>query len=253
MAITVLQIGCGNNACKIGGETAMFRHEKAFNNSTALTIELMSSKKESVLMDTIKLIQDYKFERDGKTLTVDLFCITQNSSTEDFIKVVNMVKQNTSKGVILNTKEKDALKDALEILKSDQPAILLSSAVTDEDITLAKTYKASLIVSSKSFDDLAEQTEKIKSAGVTDIALNLLSDSLEKQVENNTIIRRAALKKNFEPFNYPLFTYINTTDECDSMIAATMFICKYSNILVLQKVNKAMLYTLLTLKQSIFS
>jgi len=252
MAITIFQIGSDNNACKVGGETVMFRHEKAFSSSTALTIELKSSKKETVL-DTIKLIEDYKFERNGKTLTADLFCVTQNSSAEDFIKMVNMVKQNSSKGVILKTKEKDALKDALEILKSDQPAILLSSAVTDEDITLAKTYKASLIVSSNSFDDLAEQTEKIKSAGLTNIALNLISDSLTKQVENNTIIRRAALKKNFEPFRYPLFTYIDTTDECDSMIAATMFICKYSDIIVLQKVNKAMLYTLLTLKQNIFS
>ena len=249
----LFKIGSSEKACQIGGEIAMFRHEKTFYNKTAITIELKSSSDETSLLNTIKLIDDFKIERVGEILTADLFFITQDGSTEDFIKAVKLVKQNSSKGVILNTTDNIALKNSLEILKSDKPAILLSNRITDDDINLAKTYDASLIVTSNSFDDLAMQTEKIKSAGITNIALNLVSDSVAKQIENNTILRRAALKKNFKPFGYPLFTYLNVADNYDLMITATMLNCKYSAILVLPKFDKAMLYTLFTLRQNIFT
>jgi acetyl-CoA decarbonylase/synthase complex subunit gamma len=249
----LFKIGGGEKACKIGGEIVMFRHEKTFCNKTAITIELKSSSDETSLINTVKLIDNFKIERVGEILTADLFFITQDSNAEDFIKAVSLVKQNSNKGVILNTNDKAALKSSLEILKADKPAILLSAAVTDDDINLAKTCDASLIVTSDSFDDLAAQTEKIKSAGITNIALNFVSDSLKKQLQNNTIIRRAALRKNFKPFGYPLFTYLKATDEYDLMAAATLSNCKYSSILVLPKFDKAMLYALFTLRQNIFT
>ena len=249
----LFKIGAGEKACQIGGEIVMFRHEKTFYSQTAVTVELKSSSSEKLLLDTVKLIDTFKVERVGEILTADLFFITQDSSAEDFIKTVNLVKQNSAKGVILNTKDKAALTGSLEILKSDKPAILLSSTVTDEDINLAKTYDASLIVTAHSFDDLAAQTEKIKSAGLTNIALNLVSESPAKQIANNTILRRSALKKNFKPFGYPLFTYLNGDNEYDLIASAVLLTCKYSAILVLPKFDKAMLYTLFTLRQNIFT
>jgi acetyl-CoA decarbonylase/synthase complex subunit gamma len=251
--IRLVKIGGGDKPCEIGNEIVMFRHEKTFYHKTAITIELKSSIGEAKLIEVIKLIDTYKIERIGEILRADLFFVTQDSSADDFVKLVNLVKQNSGKGVILNTNDKAALKSALEILKADKPSIYLSGAVTEEDINLAKTYNASLIVTSDTFDGVSAQTEKIKAAGVNDIIMNLVSNNIAKQVENNTILRRAALKKNFKPFGYPLFTYINASDNYDLMAKATVYNCKYSSIIVLPTFDKAMLYALFTLRQNIFT
>lgn len=251
--IRLVKIGGGDKPCEVGNEIVMFRHEKTFYHQTAITIELKSSAAETSLLNDIKLIDSYKIERIGEVLKADLFMITQDSTAEDFVKTVTLVKQNSTKGVILNSKDKAALKSGLEILKADKPAIYLSLEVTDEDIELAKSNNACLIVSADNFDSLSAQTEKIKAAGLNDIIINLKADNIAKVAENNTILRRAALKKNYKPFGYPLFTYIKASDDLDIMAKASVYMCKYSSILVLPKFDKAMLYALFTLRQNIFT
>ncbi len=72
-------------------------------------------------------------------------------------------------------------------------------------------------------------------------------------MQNNTIMRRSALKNNFKPFGYPLFTYIRSEKEFDLLATASLLICKYDSIIALPFTNKAMLYTLFTLRQNIYT
>jgi len=83
--------------------------------------------------------------------------------------------------------------------------------------------------------------------------LNLQAQDPGRQLENNTILRRSALKKSFAPFGYPLFTVIDAENELDLLAKASMDLCKYSSIIVLPRFEKAMLYTLLALRQNIFT
>ncbi len=232
----------------------MFRHEKTFVHQTGLAIQLKTSDDQEKLLSKIKEIEDYKVERVGEELKTDLFFLSNDSGDKDrFLKIISMIKQNSRKGIILDCPDQETLKAGLELLKDDRPAIFLEKELTDKEIELAKAYNASLILTSSSLEGLAGQTEIAKQAGLKDMILNPDSRRAGHQLQHNTIIRRSALKKNFKPFGYPLFAFIQTENEFDVLAKATICLCKYDSIIVLSEFNRAMLYALFTLRQNIYT
>lgn len=249
----LVKIG-GAKPLEIGNETVMFRHEKTFFHQTGIALQLRTSEDEEQLLSKINEIENYKVERVGEELKADLFFISHDSEEKDvFLKTLQLVKKNSTKGIILDCPDKEVLKEGLNWLKNEQPAIFLEEEVTDKDIELAKNHNASLVLTAHSFDDLARQSEKAKQAGVNDLILNLASKNVGLQLQHNTIMRRSALKKNFKSFGYPLFTFIQGENEFDFLAKASLFLCKYDSIIVLPRFNKAMLYTLFTLRQNIYT
>lgn len=251
--IRSVKIG-GACSLEIGNETVMFRHEKTFFHQTGIAVELRTSEKEEKLLSRIKEIENYLVDRVGEELKTDLFLICHDSNgKENFVRTINLVKQNSDKGIILDCSDKGALREGVEILKNDRPAVLLRKILSDEDIELAKANSVSLILTAPSLEDLAGQAEKARNSGLSNIILNLESQNAGFQLQDNTIMRRSALKNNFKPFGYPLFTYIHSEKEFDLLATASLLICKYDSIITLPFYNKAMLYTLFTLRQNIYT
>jgi len=251
--IRLVKVG-GMQPLEVGNETVMFRHEKTFLHPAGIAIKLVASEEGKELIKKINDVEAYKAERVGEELKADLFFISQDSaSRESFLEAINLVKQNSTKGIILDCQDTGILKSGLEIIKDDRPAIYLNEKVSDEYVDLAKSFGSSLIITSDSFEDLAAQSEFTKSGGVNNIILNLSAQSLGGQLQNSTILRRSALKKNFKLFGFPIFTNIQADSEFDLLVQASAHICKYASIIVLPEYNKAMLYTLFTLRQNIYT
>ena len=251
--IRLVKIGSAN-ALEVGNETVMFRHEKTFFHPTGIAIELRSSEGQAKNLEKVKDIEDLSVERVGEALHTDLFFITQDSNNiDDFIQTVEAVKQHSRKGIILNCGNNEYFKKALEFLKDDRPAIFLRSKLTEEMIEFGKNYEASFILSAESFEDLEAQSNTAKEAGINNLILNMNSDNLGYQLQNNTILRWSALKQNFKSFGHPLFAYIKGENETDILARASMQICKYGSIIVLPEYDTAMLYTLFTLRQNIYT
>jgi len=252
--IRLVKIGVGAGALEIGNETVMFRHEKTFFHQTGIAIQLRTSENEEQLIEKIKTIENYKVERVGEELKTDLFFISHDSAhNDDFTKAINLIKQHSSKGIIVDCPDIELLNAGLELLKDNRPAVFLRKEVSNLDIELAKTYDASLVLTANQFKDLARQTEKAKQAGLNNLILNLESQNIGHQVQNNTILRRSALKKNFKSFGYPLFTHIKAGDKFDLLATVSASLCKYASIIVLPEFDRALLYTLFTLRQNIYT
>jgi acetyl-CoA decarbonylase/synthase complex subunit gamma len=66
-------------------------------------------------------------------------------------------------------------------------------------------------------------------------------------------LRRSAVRKNFKPFGYPLFTFIEAENGLDLLAQASLLLCKYSSVIVLPVFDKALLYALFTLRQNIYT
>ena len=251
--IRLVKIG-GANALEVGNETVMFRHEKTFFHQTGIAVELRTSEGKEKLASKIKEVEGYRVERVGEELKTDLFFIAHDSAKKaDFLEAVKLVKQNSSKGIILDCSDEEALKEGLEILKDDRPAVFLKRELNDHDINLAKSYDANLILTAPSLEELAGQAEKAREAGLSNLILNLESTNIGHHLQNNTIMRRSALKKNFKPFGYPLVSYVRANSPFDLMARASMLLCKYDSIVVLPEYDRAMLYTLFTLRQNIYT
>lgn len=251
--IRSVKIG-GTNALEIGNETVMFRHDKTFFHQTGIAIELPTSEDSGDLRKKIEEIESYRVERVGEELFTDLFFIRHDSDNGDnFLETIHAVQNFSSKGLILDCPSTDTLKKGLEICKDNRPAIYLRNRATDEDFVLAKTYSASLILTANSLESLETQSEKARAAGISDLILNLESENLGRRLEDSTVLRRSALKNNFKPFGFPLFSYIHGKNIYEYLAEATVLLCKYNSIVVLPDYSKALLYTLFTLRQNIYT
>jgi acetyl-CoA decarbonylase/synthase complex subunit gamma len=251
--IRLVKIG-GANALEVGNETVMFRHEKTFFHQTGMAVELRTSEGEKGLLAKVKEVEEYVVERVGEELQTDLFFITHDSKESgDFLATIKLVKQNSNKGMILECVDEGVLREGVEFLKDDRPAVLLKRELSDDDIELAKASNATLILTAQSLDELAGQAEKARNSGLNDMILNLEAENVGHQLQNNTILRRGALKKNFKPFGYPLISFIRANSKLDLLAKAALQMCKYGSIIVLPEYDKALLYTLFTLRQNIYT
>lgn len=251
--IRLVKIG-GSNFLEVGNETVLFRHEKTFFHPTGIAIQLKASEGKSQLTHKVQEIEACKTERVGEELNADLFLISNDSSDGNaFLNAITIIKQHSTKGVILDSEDHPALKQGLELLKEDRPAILLRNGLSEESLALAKTFDTSLILTAQSLEELGDQAERARNAGVQNLILNCESENIGHHIEQNTILRRSALRKNFKPFGYPLFTFLKDNDPKDLLAKAAVFLCKYGSILALPGYDKALLYTLFTLRQNIYT
>ncbi len=251
--IRLVKIG-GANALEIGNETVMFRHDKTFFHQTGIATVLLTSEDIGDLRKKIKEIESYRVERVGEELFTDLFFIRHNTDKKDnFLETIHAVQNFSSKGLILDCSSIDILKKGLEICKSDRPAVYLREAATDQDFDLAKTFNTSLILTANSLESLETQSEKARAAGISDLILNVESENLGRRLQDNTVLRRSALKNNFKPFGFPLFSYIRGATVYDSLAEASVLMCKYDSIIVVAEHSKALLFALFTLRQNIYT
>jgi len=251
--IRLVKVG-GANALEIGNETVMFRHDKTFFHQTGIAIELLTSEDINKIRKKIEDIESYRVERVVEELFIDLFFIRHDTDNEDnFLETIRTVQQHSSKGLILDCPSKETLKKGLEIFKNERPSIFLRETATNQDFEISKTFNASLILTSNTVESLEIQSENARSAGVSDLILNLESKNLGSQLENNTILRRSALKSNFKPFGHPLLSYIRGKNIYDYLAEASVLMCKYDSIIVLPEYSKALLFALFTLRQNIYT
>lgn len=251
--IRLVKIG-RNHPLEIGNETVMFRHEKTFFRQPGIAIQIKTSEGEERLKEKIHALQEYKVERVGENLETDLFMITDDSQDKTlFLKILGFLKQAGNKSVILDALDDETRKAGIEFLADDRAGVLLRQSPTDADLEMARSHGTPLILTADSYEDLITQTEKAKQAGIQDLLLNMDTPDLGQEIQHNTILRRSALKKNFKPFGFPLFTEIPPGDPCDVLARATALLCKYDSIIVLPEYDKALLYSLLTLRQNIYT
>jgi acetyl-CoA decarbonylase/synthase complex subunit gamma len=251
--IKLVKIG-GKEPLEIGAETVMFRHEKTFYHQPGIAIELKTSEDQASLAGKIKEIEAYSVERVGELLAPDLFLISHDSDdAAAFAGVIELVKSKSTRHVILECGDRGVLAGGLGLLRDDHPAVLLGAPMSDDDIKLARDNGASLILTGSTLEDLSAQATKARDAGFNDIILNHDSANIAGELQANTIMRRSALKKDYKPFGYPLFTRINARSGVEVLARATVSLCKYASVIALPAYDKALLYTLFTLRQNIYT
>jgi acetyl-CoA decarbonylase/synthase complex subunit gamma len=251
--IRLVRLG-GSNPLEVGAETVMFRHEKTFYHQPGIGIELKTSEDADVLLSKIREVEAYSVVRLGETLKADLFLLTHDAADpEAFVRAIELVRTNSAKHLILDCPDDETLNQGLALLKGANPAILLREPVADKHIVAAKSHSAALILTSDSLPDLAAQASKAMAAGLTEVILNVNPTNLGARLQANVIVRRSALKSSYKPFGLPLFTMVTGQDSCDISARAAALLCKYASIIVLPHFDKAMLYSLFTLRQNIYT
>lgn len=128
--------------------------------------------------------------------------------------------------------------------------------VTEAGLAVISENENYSIVSSGSIEQLVEKSQQALNNGVKNILLELeySSKSVSEVVEELTYIRRAAILKRFEPLTYPVMVRLpQNMDNLQACAAASLLICRYTSIVVLNDFDEALLSTLMTLRQNIYT
>jgi acetyl-CoA decarbonylase/synthase, CODH/ACS complex subunit gamma len=254
-----ITLGTGDKAVKMGEETVLFRHDKRFVNPCAFALEIKDTLTEADINAKVEEVLNSEIDRVGQKLRIDAIALTNDSNdTAKFESVAKVVAEKAPDvPVIICTTNLQSAEAVLKIYADKKPVLYGANAENTEGMaSLAKTYKSTLGVAaspSGGLDELCTLTEKIKKLGVEDMVIDSGARKAKEILEQNTIIRRAAIKKNFKALGYPIITFAQRDDSLAETLIASLGVAKYSSIIVLSSIEKWKNLALFTARQNIYT
>lgn len=235
---------------KVGGETVMYRHEKTFVNQSVLAVNINDT--DADIEATVKAIKEYVLERVGEVLTIGAIAVTQkDAGTEKFVAAVKAVA-DAEMPVILRGSDA-AIEAAAPLMTKGGIIACVTEANADKMVEIAKANNNLVLsVAGETVDDVAKVTAKIKEGGYNELLMQLPSVTPAQMFQLNTIARRAAFA-NFKPMGYAMLSFIDDEDDMDIVSKATTGICKYDGVIVFPKFDIAIISTIMTLRQNIYT
>jgi acetyl-CoA decarbonylase/synthase, CODH/ACS complex subunit gamma len=249
-------LGAGERAVKVGEETVLFRHDKRFVNPCVFALEIKDTLTDIEIRQKIGEVVDSEIERVGQRLRIDAIALVNDSAdARRFENAASIIASDApSVPVILCTTNPQTSEGAVKMFVDKKPIIYGANASNVEAMAaLAKTSNVTLGVSSAGLDNLAHLTEKAKSLGIEDMVIDSGARTAKEILEHNTLIRRAAVKKNFRPLGYPVITFAQREDSLLEALIVSIGITKYSSIIVLSSIEKWKNLALFTLRQNIYT
>jgi len=255
--ILKVEIGAGNDSFIVGEETVMFRHDRTFVNQNAFAVTIDDDMDMGKIEGVVKKINEVEYERVGQILKLDAVCINNKSKDGDnFLKVVGRIESLTKKALILISSDPEVLKTAAERFKEKKP---LLHAATRENVDLfikiGKETGCPIAVRGKSFEDIAEVTEKMRGAGIKNLIIDIGSRNFKEDFYNQIILRTAAIKQKNRLFGYPTIIFAGemADDHLKETLIASVFVTKYSSIIVMSNADYQNIYPLLVYRQNIYT
>jgi len=249
-----ITFGTGDKAVKMGEETVLFRHDKRFVNPCAFALEIKDTGDD--INSRIEEVMNSEIERVGQKLRVDAIALMNDSNDAGkFETAAKIIAQKAPDvPVIICSGNPVAAEAAVKLFADKKPIIYGANLENAETMAnVAKTYKTTLGVTANNLDELSSLTEKIKSFGIQDMVIDSGARKAKEILQDNTFIRRAAVKKNFKPLGYPVITFAQREDSLMEALLGTIGVAKYSSIIVLSSIEKWKNLSLFTLRQNIYT
>ncbi len=255
--IRPVTIGVGDRALKVGGETVMFRHEKRFENQPGLAIIISDAMDDTEVDRRLASFKELQYQRVGLTLRPELVAVKCDSGDAGrFEALVTRVKGGCDGNIILMSGDPAVLAVGVKACADRKPLLYAATRDNiDQVAALAKEYSCPVAAKAASLEELAELTTSLNQAGVQDIVIDSGARRPRQVLEDQVIIRRAALEKKYRPLGYPTIILANEMADNpmkEALIAAT-FVAKYGGIIVLSDFQGESLFPLLVLRMNIFT
>jgi acetyl-CoA decarbonylase/synthase complex subunit gamma len=255
--ILPVTIGAGETALKIGGETVMFRHEKRFENPPGVAL-LISDKMADAEVDArLKKVKDMTYERVGLTLSSKLVALkSETGDAAKFAALAGKAKAAGDINIILMSDKTDVLAAGVKACTDSKPLLYAATKDNADAVAaLAKETDCPVAAKANGLEELAALTEKLAAAGLKNIVIDSGSRGVRQALEDQVVIRGAALNKKYRPLGYPtiVFPCEMTDDPMKEAMIASMFIAKYAAIIVLSNFQGESLFPLLVARLNIYT
>jgi acetyl-CoA decarbonylase/synthase, CODH/ACS complex subunit gamma len=255
--IRLITVGNEHRKIEVGNETVLYRHEKTFYHQPGFFYRLDAGMDEDAFQERLQAIVGYEVERVGQELAPEGVALADGNVPADVY--AKRAKQASAAGalvILLTTKPEEADAACAE-MGGSKPLIYAATPDNWEQMAaIAAKHKVPLAVrGTGDLDELAELAAKIAEKGAEDLVLDPGTRGWAATLEDLTRARRAAIRKGFRPLGYPVITFpgegANGPEE-EALLAA-QHVAKYAGFVVMDHFDPAALYTLLTLRQNIYT
>ena len=253
--IRLIELHGEDGKVEVGNETVMYRHEKTFYHKPGFFLRVRDDEDLDEVRAKVAEADAYSVDYVGIDLHLDGFAVEAASgNTESFKKTVAAVVESSKKPLILLAPEPELAKAGLEAAQGSKPLLYAANADNWEAMgEISKDAEVPLVVRAENLDDLAELTQKIQDTGLEDLVLDPAAGGYLESLHTFTTLRRLAIKSNYRPLGFPIISFPGAQDGVDESLLAAQHIAKYSGFIVIEKFDPSSLYTLLVLRQNIYT
>ena len=242
---------------KLGGETVMMRHEKTLVNRNLFAATLATDMDDAAIDARIEGIKKVDYERIGEREMVECVFVHDAGDSAKFVELCKKAAALPDRTVIIDTKDIDTAKAAVEAIKDNKP--ILNGANKDNFAAMSEIAKAAglvLGVSGKDLSELHDTVAELEKAGNKNLILDVTAPTIKETFANAVLVRRTAIKDGDRTFGYPSIVNLGVLcghDEHLETALASMFVVKYGSIIVMDKIGYAEALPLYGLRQNIFT
>lgn len=253
--IRKVTVGAGDMAVTVGEETVLYRHEKKFEHMPGLGVLITEDMDDARVDELFEQLKQMEFNYVGQNLRPRVAAIR----AADGAKLAALAaKADSAAGaaVVLINDDAAALKAAAEPIKDKKPLLYAATEANYDDVAaVAKELDVPFAIKADSLDKLAELGQKAVDADLKEVVLDPSSASMGDVLMDQTLIRRAAIKKTFRALGFPTigFPCDMTDDPMLEAVYASVFITKYAGLVILSDLDPARVLPLLYLSQNIYT
>ena len=242
---------------KLGGETVMMRHEKTLVNRNLFAATLCTCMDDAAIDARIEGIKKVDYERIGEREMVECVFVHDADDSAKFVELCKKAAALPDRTVIIDTKDVDTAKAAVEAIKDNKP--ILNGANKDNFAAMNEIAKAAGIVlgvSGKDLSELHDTVAELEKAGNKNLILDVTAPTIKETFANAVLVRRTAIKDGDRTFGYPSIVNLGILCDHDEHLEtalASVFVIKYGSIIVMDKIGYAEALPLYGLRQNIFT
>ena len=253
-----IKVGTGDAEQSLGGETVLFRHEKTFVSKTRYAAHLCDSMDEATIDEKIAKVKAVDYDRIGERMYTEMVYVNHSEDAKvDFVELVKKAADIGGRVLIIDTKDVELAKAALEVSKDKKPILNGADASNYEAMSAVATEAGvALGVSGKDINELYDTVAALEKLGNKNLVLDTTGADIKETFANTVMVRRAALKDQDRTFGYPSIVNLVKIAKGDLHLQAalaSMFTMKYGSIIVMEQMTYAEALPLYGLRQNVYT
>ena len=252
-----IKVGAGDAELSLGGETVLFRHEKSFVSRTRYAMSLCTCMDDETVAQKLEDIKKVDYERIGERMFVEMVYVNYSADgKQDYVELVKKAAE-TGRILILDCKDAEIAKAALEVCKDGKPILNGADASNYEAMNAVATAAGVVLgVSGADLSEIHDTVEKLEGLGNKNLVIDVTGADVKETFKNAVQIRKAAIKDGDRTFGYPSIVNLHKIAAGDLHKQAallSLFTMKYGSVIVAEHIGYAEALPLYGLRQNLFT
>lgn len=252
-----IKVGAGDAELSLGGETVLFRHEKTFVSRTRYAMSLCTCMDDETVAQKLEDIKKVDYERIGERMFVEMVYVNYSADgKQDYVELVKKAAA-TGRILILDCKDAEIAKAALEVCKDGKPILNGADASNYEAMNAVATAAGVVLgVSGADLSEIHDTVEKLEGIGNKNLVIDVTGADVKETFKNAVQIRKAAIKDGDRTFGYPSIVNLHKIAAGDLHKQAallSLFTMKYGSVIVAEHIGYAEALPLYGLRQNLFT